>query len=341
MQPLKFLGLIAISLLCQLASAASDTRAACILEMGKAFEQITVEQQQKYLQIDPADGAIRENNQSKFLPGKGSTAYILVHGFASSPFEVEELGKMLQQTGATVYMPLIPGFGSSANVANSYHSADWKNILTSSLEIFSRCFTEVSLLGFSTGGSIVTDFLLNNSALSSDGIYRDKLKIKKASLLSPYFNASSLFAAMLGSAAGNFPSSISIPLLYKIYPSKDLEAFFKNPQYYNQDLPLKAASEVVNFGKELRATALKNNAHSSVPVFVSYSLADETIDIDLIPIFITKHFSDAQFFVYNKDAKIPHQISIPTSNVKISALIIRLMQFFAPSAAIPEIYIVI
>jgi carboxylesterase len=291
----------------------------CIRKLGLELKSMNAALQEKYLEIDDK-GQIRPGNEAVFLPGKSDEAAIVIHGFAASPFEVQELGKVLHQRGVTVYMPLLPGFGTTAKVANGFHREDWKNTLTTSLENFSECFSEITLSGFSTGGTTVTNFLLNQKPVA--GIH-----VKRVALLSPYLESDSEFANILNVAAGLFADSISVQDLYNLSKNSDLEAILKNPGYYNDELPLKAAQQVVRFGRDVRKQAETNLNAATVPTLVAYSHADKTIATEHVEDFYKHYFTQVNFYTYAEELHIPHQITVPNMNPNTNELVNHVADF--------------
>lgn len=322
---MKFWAALSLYIL-SLPAFASTEREACIHRLEQEFATMHELQSAQYLALDQNAGRVRENNGGRFLPGNTDKAFIILHGFAASPFEVEDIGRLLHAAGGTVYMPLLPGFGSSAEVANSYSNVAWRELLVYSMELFSRCFEEVSLAGFSTGGSLVTDFLLNGN-VSRDGIYHRKLRVKKAALLSPYYEINSALAGVMNRLASWFTDSINVSTIYRWNAMRDLEVFFLHPNAYNQEIPLKAAAQVVQLGKELREKAKARRAKSTVPLFVAYSEADETVDTEMIPKFVNAHFAKAKMFRYLKEEGVPHQIAVKSVNPAARELVERTAAF--------------
>ncbi len=98
--------------------------------------------------------------------------------------------------------------------------------------------------------------------------------------------------------------------MYAIKPMKDLETFFKNAPYYNQDLPLESVKQVRQMGSNPRYQADSHRVNSRVAVFTAYTEADETVDTTMIPSFIKNHFPIHSIFSYPADENIPHQITV-------------------------------
>lgn len=256
---------------------------------------------QKYIQLDPTSGGIRNNNRSLFLRGTNGKGVLLQHGFIASPFEVIPLAYKLNQEGYTVYAPLLYGYGSSTSVANRVGVPEWKQAFRESVNLFSQCFDKFTLVGFSLGGG-----------LSASYAYQHPEHIKELVLLSPYFGVGIPQAKALIKIVDSVLDSDRIP--FKYFPAAgDAKAIKLNTNYYNTDLPLTTAKNLVLFGDELQAIiAIRKEA--GFPVLMQYSVDDQSIDKKLAVNWVNQHFAKAAINTLTTELDIPHQVLVPAVN---------------------------
>ncbi len=307
----------------------------CLDSLAQKVADRNQTQNAEALRLDARGGGIGAGNEARLLRGRGDSAVIVVHGFAASPFEVEALAEKLADGGATVYLPLLPGFGSSSEVAN--YGADsrlWKIELEESVRLMSTCFNQLSLVGFSTGGSLVSDFLLRHPRMSFDGRFeKSRVRIRSAALLSPYFASGSVLADLSNFAASALIKTIDAQKLYRFNPSADLLALIRFPDHYNRAIPLIAARQVISLGGSLRSETPPDSV-STVPVLLAYSESDETISPTVAMQFVRDHFAERQTFVFSRTLKIPHQIALPQANPHAPELLDTVKAFITPKAAL-------
>ncbi len=277
---------------------------ACLVEVGYKMYQSVNKLDKKYKYSNGI--GVREGNGPGILPGTREEAVILVHGFMATPFEVIEIGRNLNAQGYTVYMPLIPGFGANANVANGALLKDWKSTVTNAMDIMIPCYQKISLVGFSLGAALISDFVLSDN-VSMDGRYKDA-QITSVSLLAPYFKQSQFGAEGMNWFLSLFTNSMSIKTLYKLSGHEDLKALNDNSQYYVTAMPLNAVKTIIAFGKELQNMDAKKV--SRIPVFLSYSQSDKTVDVEEAEKFVSAHFLNAKKYVIPKKDKVPHQMAV-------------------------------
>lgn len=65
------------------------------------------------------------NGKTRFLEGPERTGFLLIHGFTATTVEVSRLGEFLNHKGYPVYMPLLPGHGTTPEELNSIKHQDW------------------------------------------------------------------------------------------------------------------------------------------------------------------------------------------------------------------------
>jgi pimeloyl-ACP methyl ester carboxylesterase len=235
-------------------------------------------------------------------------------------------------------MGLLPGFGSSTKVANSYAQADWENAVAGYVDLMSLCYRKIHLVGFSIGGGLVSHFLLTNPGMSPEGLVHaahGDVRVQSATLLAPYYGTGSGLTAWLASQIHEQLGVAGIPIqtLYNALlwlnlqsAGTDLKALASFPSSFNDELPLVAAEEVQRLGAELRAIAPQRK--TKVPVFFSYSESDRTIDQQLARRFVHEHFSSfnpaANQLVIARAKNVPHQIQLKSWNPELDSLLARI-----------------
>ncbi|MGA1932422.1 alpha/beta fold hydrolase [Arcobacter sp. YIC-464] len=104
--------------------------------------------------------------ENKYLDLETSdTCIITVHGFSSSPKEIEELSIYLHSAGFAVYSPRLDGHGTSPEDLKDKKWEDWYKSVCQTITIASIKYKKVFIVGFSTGGLL--------SLLSADKKYHE------------------------------------------------------------------------------------------------------------------------------------------------------------------------
>ncbi len=77
---------------------------------------------------------------------------IAIHGFSSSPKEVEEMALYLNYKGLNVYAPRLKGHGTVPEDLKNRNYKDWYNSVSRAITIATLKFEKIYIVGFSTGG---------------------------------------------------------------------------------------------------------------------------------------------------------------------------------------------
>ena len=177
---------------------------------------------------------------------------LLLHGFSSSPFEMNLLGDHLHQIGFTVHIPLLAGHGTSPEFLKKINWYDWfvsaKNAL---FEIRQKC-DKVFIIGLSMGGSLAlhlaAHYEINGVIAMAAGLY---LK-NKFSKIVPFIKP--LHAIM------------------KDNSRSDIKAKVARIKY--EKVPLKAVAELLKLFAHLKGDL----ADIYAPALIVYSQQDHVID---------------------------------------------------------------
>jgi esterase/lipase len=263
-------------------------------------------------QSDGRDG-VKAGNQSRYLVGTNPReAVLLVHGFMASPFEVQTLGRGLNRDGLSVLMPLLPGFGSSAHVANQSHASQWQRTLRLQLGLLASCYDSITLVGFSLGGALSLDFALSDApedrALQS--------KITRLGLVSPLVKSATKLSGTINNLTRLFASSVSIRKLFDLTQNPDLLVPMSYPNFYNSEMPLDAVAQTLKLSRKLKRTP--RWFQSSIPTYLSVSEQDQTIDWQEAVEFSQTHFSSLELRRFDWSAGEVHQLPLSPKAVQIT-----------------------
>ncbi len=264
-----------------------------------------------------------ESNKPRIFYGNNNKAIILLHGFIASPFEVISLAEVLNNEGYTVFLPLIYGFGGSTEKANSVNMSDWKKTLSDSIDFLKSCYNDFTIIGFSLGGAIVSNFILNE--LPQNREYLNDISIKSIVLVAPYYKAKFILANFINKIFNIFTDSISIKILYFLSRTPDLIILLANSEFYNKDMPLKAVSEISKFGKQLDDIDLSNK--SEIPTLLITSGDDRTVHNEKSKRFVINHFVNNKIIHYVKSKRIRHQILVREANRDIEDVFTNVVKF--------------
>lgn len=90
------------------------------------------------------------------LPGTGTRAVLLVHGFGDTPQTLTYLATHLHSLGYSVRAPLLPGHGRSLPEFAATRAEDWIGFVRAELEAMRRRYgaQNVALVGLSMGGAL-------------------------------------------------------------------------------------------------------------------------------------------------------------------------------------------
>lgn len=272
--------------------------------------------------------SILPENKPQFIPGNpdfpenNNKVVMLIHGFMGTPQEMLRLATPLVQKGYSAYTGLIPGFAGTAKIANQYSYKVWQKWLSLEMEQLKSCFDEIYLVGFSTGGLLIHDYLMTHSDLN---------KVKGASLLSPYFETNGLFNTIVQKTASTVLNEISTELVYRLFGFPEVEVMIKRPDNYLQKIPLKTTQEIVALGKINQ----KYKAEKQLPVPNVTMVSDDDVLIDIgvandvtLKNFVTRFWKDygsGRFF--SREKRVPHHIMCPEVSPVADSVQLKVQQF--------------
>jgi alpha-beta hydrolase superfamily lysophospholipase len=252
------------------------------------------------------------SNAPLFINGNDALV-VLIHGFMASPQEMLPLARAIhERLGSSVYLPLIRGFGSGAEIAQSYRLGDWRAAVGDSITWGRRCFARVFVVGYSVGGGLVARHVLES----------DHHGVSGQILLSPFFKG----AAWQQTWAGAVASKGFLGMLTTVFRVKkialgtidrvsggnyhDLAALLQDPDTYDQLFALRAGMNMLDLTRELKS--IPNDVTASIPTSIAVSEADQTISHRYALKFANRHFPNIRgTLLLDRNLGIPHQIVVP------------------------------
>lgn len=257
--------------------------------------------EKSYQKMDARFEGISEINRPTFKKGRKKSAIMLVHGYMGSPSEMSLIAKALTDAGYPVYNALIPGFGATPEVANNYENTTWKRWFHQQVQSLKVCYNKIHLIGFSTGGLLIYDYLSKNP--------QDD-RIGSASLISPFFETHSVFLSLLQGWTTLFLDTISINTVYYGLGFPDVEVMIKEPESYLQEVPIRAGSEIAALGKEARDRKI-NNGKIVAPVLMFISPDDLVIRQSTAEKLVMRNFENWVIQTLKASPRSPHHLMAP------------------------------
>lgn len=230
---------------------------------------------------------LKQNNNEK--------AVLLIHGLTDSPFSYHDLAQFFYQQGFTVRTLLLPGHGIAPSSLLDVSYQQWQQATQYAIERTVADFEQVYLGGFSTGGALIFDYLMQQEVA-------DK-KIKGLFMWSPASKAKSDLAWLAKYV--NY-----IPFVNWI----DLAADVDFAKY--ESFPYNAGAQVHSLmSRIVGSSAMKNRKMHNIPIFVVASEHDQTIETkqtfalvqDWLTPFSKKGMNAAQnrFIYYGEKGNVP------------------------------------
>jgi esterase/lipase len=253
-----------------------------------------------------------DSNAPLFIDGN-DTLVVLLHGFMASPPEMLPLGQSIHESlGLSVYIPLIPGFGSGVEIAQLYRLEDWRAAIADSITWAEHCFARVLIVGYSVGGGLAAQHLLEAKQHGISGQV----------LLSPFFKGAPWQQTWAGAVAAKGFLRL-LRTLFRVRKLeltsidrasrgkyRDLEVLMENPETYDQAFSLRAGMNMLDLTRALKS--LPNRMTTNIPTAVAVSDSDQTISSRYALKFAERHFPNlSSTLVLDRDQQIPHQIVVP------------------------------
>ncbi|MBI4650589.1 alpha/beta fold hydrolase [Candidatus Desantisbacteria bacterium] len=179
---------------------------------------------------------------------KTKVAFLLIHGFTASPWEMKDMGEYLYKKGYNVYGICLPGHATSPDDLMGVTWQDWYKSVCASYEITKLLGNKVVIAGESTGGVLALYLAANKPNVS--GVI---------SLSSAVFFQNRTIC--LSGIAKYF-------IKYNIRPLEE-----KYKPYYYEKRAMPAVYEVYKLSREI----IKELSKINQPVLIIHSKKDKTV----------------------------------------------------------------
>jgi len=105
-------------------------------------------------QSPPAAEDMLKGAEPFFFKGKSDTAFLLIHGYESTPFTLRSLGKQLHESGHSVFAPLLPGHGTTIKHLEKTRYEHWYEAVRRIYIRERMNYKNFFIVGFSLGGNL-------------------------------------------------------------------------------------------------------------------------------------------------------------------------------------------
>jgi esterase/lipase len=270
----------------------------CRKSNREAFLKINNSLYEDYKHLDPNQN-VTEDKKAVWIEGdaKVSKALFLAHGFMGSPGEMMFIAKPFIEQGWTVVGFLLPGHGSTYQIANNYKIERSVEELKKQLNLVTDCFDEVRAVGFSTGGLLLHQYALTQPIPAS---------LKSLHLISPFVLQK--FSGMFVRILGFFVNGMSIDTAYFISHFRDLKVMTLDRQYYHHNIPIDSGLQIKELGKQVYN--MKIQSRIKIPVQLFLSEGDMTVDTNVTKEVFNRDFEDVKLVWYK--GKEPHHLMAPS-----------------------------
>jgi pimeloyl-ACP methyl ester carboxylesterase len=212
---------------------------------------------------------------------------VLFHGLSDSPFFFRSIAQSIYQQGNNVIVALMPGHGKKQadEDMQDYKLADrWRSHMSEVVDFASSLGEQRYLGGFSTGGALATEYILQNPQ-----------SIKGVMLFSG--------ALALNSSVESMANIFGIQWLAKTLDG-EYKTQGRNPYKYPSVARFSAfeLTEVIFSVRDL----IEQGAPLNLPIFVAHSLADATIPITGVKNLMSVNEGPNTFFEISLDADVCH-----------------------------------
>jgi len=189
---------------------------------------------------------------------KSNKAILLIHGLTDSPYSYHDLAQFFYQQGFTVRTLLLPGHATAPSDLLDVSYEQWQQATQYAIERTLMDFEQVYLGGFSTGGALIFDYLMQQKKADE--------KIKALFMWSPASKAKS-DQAWLAQYVDIIPFVDWI----------DLDADIDFAKY--ESFPYNAAAQVhALMSRIVGEAAMNSRIMHDIPLFVVASEHDQTIE---------------------------------------------------------------
>jgi hypothetical protein len=183
--------------------------------------------------------------------------------------------------------------------------------LKKQLQFVMECFKEVQAVGFSTGGLLLHQFLVEQKAPP---------QFKGVHFISPLFLQR--FGGVFDRLIAQFFDGVSVDLAYATTRFRDIKVMTLDPEFYHQNVPMQSGVDIVDTAKEVSQTPIQRKINVLSQLFISDG--DLTVDIYAAKKMISRHYENAEV-VWYKDHS-PHHLMAPSVSSKAQDVRSRIYQ---------------
>jgi len=105
-------------------------------------------------QAPPDPEKLLKGAEGFHFKGKSDTAFLLIHGYESTPYTLRGLGEVLNGQGHTVYAPLLPGHGTTMYDLSLTRYEHWYEAIRRVYSSERPKYKKFFIIGFSLGGNL-------------------------------------------------------------------------------------------------------------------------------------------------------------------------------------------
>ena len=214
---------------------------------------------------------------------QSNKAILLIHGLTDSPYFYHDLAQFFYQQGFTVRTVLLPGHATAPSELLKTSYQEWQQAAQYAIKRTLLDFDEVFLGGFSTGGALIFDYLMQQERADS--------KIKGLFMWSLASKAKSDFAWLAEYV--NY-----IPFVNWLVLDADMD-FAKYESF-----PYNAAAQAHHLMSRIVGdNALKNRKIHDIPIFAVASEHDQTIETTQT-LALLEEWQQPLSFIHNKHSAL-------------------------------------
>lgn len=298
----------------------------CAHSQQRCFENLAAEIEAEFdhfenyaRSIDSDFTEVRADNRPGYGLGTKKEVVFLIHGFMGTPFEMAPIARKLHRSGYYVYNGVIPGFSATALVANEYKAPEWTRWMNQEIARLETCFNKIHLVGFSTGGLLIHDFLSKNP---------NRPSIRSANLIAPFFETAGLFNRFLTGIGGLFLNTIATETVYNKFGFPDVEVMVLDPIHYLTEVPIRAVQEIKDLG-HMNVTR-KQKSRIQIPTLALMSDEDQVIDTEISKELITERYAYPAVIEYPRvkgEKRRPHHIMVSSVSDVAEDVVHRVHEF--------------
>lgn len=309
-----FCVLVTFSIVAKATPNSPPTNRSAACEKAYADFNLKFENLEKTYALYTKEKVIAENKPS-WIWGTNNQAVYLLHGFIGTKYDLSMAATEFTKLGYTVVSDIIPGHGLNALVANQFKAEQMRDHVESNLNSLRSCYSKIHVMGFSTGGLLIHDYLRRHN---------QDFTAASVTLYSPFYKPRHFYSAVLGNIVRLFTDNVSAEAFYKATEFPDVKIALLRPANYLQQIPLDVAGRINDLGSEVYDSK-PVSIHSKLLLFVSDS--DETIDIDATLKKTAQDFSTLSVQHFTKADAVPHHLMLDEVSPKAKDVLQKTIAF--------------